>query len=203
MPPGALGRLDELGEWLSAAQASVKVRAIEQPKVVLFAGDHGVASLDVSGRPAGTAHELVRAVLEGASPIAVLARSTGVPVRVVDAGLDCDPELLPAEVVRHRVRRGSGRIDVENALTVEETEAAVRLGIALADEEADSGTDLVVLGDLSVGGTTAGGHADRGALRDGRLGGDGPRRRRDRRSGVDAEVRGDPGLAAACPAGPG
>lgn len=154
VPPGALGRLDELGEWLSAAQATVKVRAIEAPKVLLFAGDHGVASLDVSGRAPGTAHELVRAVLDGASPIAVLARSMSVPVRVVDAGLDCEPELLPADVVRHRVRRGSGRIDVENALTVEETEAAVRLGIAIADEEADSGTDLVVLGDLSVGGTT-------------------------------------------------
>lgn len=154
VPPGALGRLDELGEWLAAAQATVKVRAIEQPRVVLFAGDHGVASLDVSGRAAGTAHELVRAVLDGASPVAVLARSMSVPVRVVDAGLDCEPELLPADVVRHRVRRGSGRIDVENALTVEETEAAVRLGIAIADEEADSGTDLVVLGDLSVGGST-------------------------------------------------
>ncbi len=154
VPPGALGRLDELGEWLSAAQASVKVRAIGQPKVVLFAGDHGVASLDVSGRRAGTAHELVRAVLDGASPVAVLARSMDVPVRVVDAGLDCDPELLPAEVVRHRIRRGSGRIDVENALTSEEAAAALRLGVAIADEEADSGTDLVVLGDLSVGGTT-------------------------------------------------
>jgi nicotinate-nucleotide--dimethylbenzimidazole phosphoribosyltransferase len=154
VPPGALGRLDELGEWLSAAQGSVKVRAIEQPRVVLFAGDHGVASLGVSGRPAGTAYELVRSVLDGASPVAVLARSANVPVRVVDAGLDCEPELLPAEVVRHRVRRGSGRIDIENALTTEETEAAVRLGMAIADEEADSGTDLVVLGDLSVGGTT-------------------------------------------------
>ncbi|MGW6568378.1 nicotinate-nucleotide--dimethylbenzimidazole phosphoribosyltransferase [Streptomyces sp. NPDC054975] len=154
VPPGALGRLDELGEWLSAAQGSAKVRTVEQPKVVLFAGDHGVASLGVSGRPAGTAYELVRAVLDGASPVAVLARTASVPVRVVDAGLDCEPELLPAEVGRHRVRRGSGRIDIEDALTAEETEAAIRLGVAIADEEADSGTDLVVLGDLSVGGTT-------------------------------------------------
>ncbi|MFD3948058.1 nicotinate-nucleotide--dimethylbenzimidazole phosphoribosyltransferase [Streptomyces sp. NPDC058579] len=154
VPPGALGRLDELGEWLSAAQGSVKVRAIEQPKAVLFAGDHGVASLGVSGRPAGTAYELVRSVLDGASPLAVLARSARVPVRVVDAGLDCEPELLPADVVRHRVRRGSGRIDIEDAMSAEETEAAIRLGVAIADEEADSGTDLVVLGDLSVGGTT-------------------------------------------------
>ncbi|WP_329024546.1 MULTISPECIES: nicotinate-nucleotide--dimethylbenzimidazole phosphoribosyltransferase [unclassified Streptomyces] len=155
VPPGALGRLDELGEWLSSAQQASPVRPIEQPRVVLFAGDHGVAALDVSGRAPGTAHELVRATLDGASPLAVLARRFSVPVRIVDAGLDCDPELLPEAVVRTRVRRGSGRIDVEDALTAEEAEAAVRLGIAVADEEADSGTDLVVLGDLSVGGTTA------------------------------------------------
>ena len=129
VPPGALGRLDELGEWLSAAQAAVPVRPIERPRVVLFAGDHGVAELGVSGRPAGTAHELVRAVLEGASPVAVLARRH----RACRCGsstlaLDCDPELLPEEVVRHRVRRGSGRIDVEDALTAEEAEAAVRPG---------------------------------------------------------------------------
>ncbi|MGW6457801.1 nicotinate-nucleotide--dimethylbenzimidazole phosphoribosyltransferase [Streptomyces sp. NPDC055078] len=154
VPPGSLGRLDELGEWLSAAQGRAAVKAIERPRVVLFAGDHGVAGLGVSGREAGSARLLVRAALEGASPVAVLARRTGVPVRIVDAGLDCDPGLLPEAVVRHRVRRGSGRIDIEDALTADEAEEAVRLGMAIADEEADSGTDLVVLGDLSVGGTT-------------------------------------------------
>lgn len=128
IPPGVLGRLDELGEWLSAAQGAVPVKAIEQPRVVLFAGDHGVAALDVSGRSPGSAHLLVRAVLDGESPVAVLARRAGVPVRIVDAGLDCDPALLPDEVVRRRVRRGSGRIDIENALTAEEAEQAVRAG---------------------------------------------------------------------------
>ncbi|MFD3516975.1 nicotinate-nucleotide--dimethylbenzimidazole phosphoribosyltransferase [Streptomyces sp. NPDC058657] len=153
--PGTLGRLDELGEWLAAAQGSVPVRPLERAKVVLFAGDHGVAGLGVSAREAGSARLLVRAVLEGESPVAVLARRTGTPLRVVDAALDCDPELLPEEVVRHRVRRGSGRIDIEDAMTVEEAERAVRMGMAIADEEADAGTGLVVLGDLSVGGTTA------------------------------------------------
>lgn len=155
VPPGALGRLDELGEWLSAAQQAVPVRPIEQARVVLFAGDHGVAELDVSGRAAGSAHELVRATLDGSTPLAVLARRFSVPVRIVDVSLDCEPELLPEAIVRTRVRRGSGRIDVEDAMTAEEAERAVRLGMAIADEEADSGTDLVVLGDLSVGGTTA------------------------------------------------
>jgi nicotinate-nucleotide--dimethylbenzimidazole phosphoribosyltransferase len=125
--------------------------------VVLFAGDHGVAGLGVSARPAGSAAGLVREVLEGGRPVAVLARRLEVPLRVVDMALDCDPSTLPEDVVRHRVRRGSGRIDVEDALTPEEAEAAFRAGVAVADEEADAGTDLVVLGDVSVGGTTAAG----------------------------------------------
>ncbi|MEU3420162.1 nicotinate-nucleotide--dimethylbenzimidazole phosphoribosyltransferase [Streptomyces murinus] len=155
VPPGALGRLDELGEWLTAAQSAVPVRTVERPRLILFAGDHGIAELDVSTRPAGGARELVRNVLEGASPAAVLARRLQVPVRVVDMALDCDPGDLPEDVGRHRVRRGSGRIDIEDALTEDEVDAALRAGIAVADEEADSGTDLVVLGDISVGGTTA------------------------------------------------
>ncbi|KOG48626.1 nicotinate-nucleotide--dimethylbenzimidazole phosphoribosyltransferase [Streptomyces decoyicus] len=155
VPPGALGRLDELGEWLAAAQQQVPVRPVGRPRVLLFAGDHGVAELGVSARPAGGTRDLVRAVLDGSSPAAVLARGAGAQLRVVDLSVDCDPEELPEDVTRHRVRRGSGRIDIEDALTAEEAEAAFRAGMAVADEEADAGTDLVVLGDLSVGGTTA------------------------------------------------
>lgn len=155
VPPRALGRLDELGEWLAAAQAEVPVRPVARPKYLLFAGDHGVADLGVSARPAGSAHTLVRAALDGESPGAILARGLDVPLRVVDMALDCDPDAFPAAVSRHRVRRSSGRLDVEDTLTEAEAEEAFRAGMAVADEEADAGTDLVVLGDLSVGGTTA------------------------------------------------
>ncbi|MER7414833.1 MULTISPECIES: nicotinate-nucleotide--dimethylbenzimidazole phosphoribosyltransferase [Streptomyces] len=157
LPAGALGRLDELGEWLGTAQARVPVRPVAAPRLVVFAGDHGVARLGVSTREAGDAHALVREALDGASPAAVLARQFDVPLRVVDMALDCDPAQLPAEVTRHRVRRSGGRLDIEDTLTLQEAEEAFRAGMTVADEEADAGTDLVVLGDLSVGGTTAAG----------------------------------------------
>ncbi|TDC61512.1 nicotinate-nucleotide--dimethylbenzimidazole phosphoribosyltransferase [Streptomyces hainanensis] len=157
VPPKALGRLDEIGAWLAAAQGRVPVAPIERPRAVLFAGDHGIASLGVSARPPGGATALVRDTLDGVSPAAVLARQAGVPLRIVDLSLDCHADELPADVSRHRVRRGSGRLDIEDTLTAEEAEQAFRTGMAIADEEADSGTDLLVLGDISVGGTTAAG----------------------------------------------
>ncbi|KRV49918.1 nicotinate-nucleotide--dimethylbenzimidazole phosphoribosyltransferase [Wenjunlia vitaminophila] len=156
-PPTALGQVGELGEWLAAVQGQCPTRPLRNIKVLLFAGDHGVARLGVSAREPGGTVRLVRAVLDGAAPVSVLARHLDVPVRVVDVAVDCDPAELPDEVTRHRVRRGSGQVDVEDALTQDEAERAVRVGMAIADQEADAGTDLVVLGDLSVGGTTVAG----------------------------------------------
>ncbi|MFC4030259.1 nicotinate-nucleotide--dimethylbenzimidazole phosphoribosyltransferase [Streptomyces polygonati] len=153
-PAGGLGKAAGLADWLAAVQGQLPARPIERARVLVFAADHGVAVLGVSARPAGTASVLARAVIDGTAPVSVLARRYGAQVRVVDMALDCDPAELPAEVTAHRVRRGSGRLDIEDALTVEEAEQAFRTGMALADEEADSGTDLVLLGDISVGGTT-------------------------------------------------
>ncbi|MFF2039170.1 nicotinate-nucleotide--dimethylbenzimidazole phosphoribosyltransferase [Kitasatospora sp. NPDC058170] len=153
-PRGGLGRLEELGSWLSSVQGRSPVRPLSAPKVLLFAADHGVASLGVSRLPRGGTAARVRAVLDGTAPVALLARRFGAEVRVVDIAVDADLSDFPDDVVAHRVRRGSGRIDVEDALTPEETARAFRAGMAVADEEADAGTDLVVLGDLGVGSTT-------------------------------------------------
>ncbi|MGA5816398.1 nicotinate-nucleotide--dimethylbenzimidazole phosphoribosyltransferase [Kitasatospora sp. NPDC094028] len=156
-PRGGLGKLEELGSWLSSVQGRSPVRPVTAPKVLLFAGDHGVASLGVSRLPAGGTAARVRAVLDGSAPVARLAARYGAEVRVVDVAVDADPADFPEEVVAHRVRRGSGRIDIEDALTQEETVRAFRAGMAVADEEADAGTDLVLLGDLGIGSTTVAG----------------------------------------------
>lgn len=154
VPRGSLGQLQELAGWLAAVQARVPTRPLDRAKVLVFAADHGVAALGVSLlRPGSTARQ-VREVLDGTAPVAVLARQFGVPVQVVDVGVDAEPDAFGAEVSAHRVRRGSGRIDVEPALTREEAERAFAVGVELADREADSGTDLVVLGDLGAGSTT-------------------------------------------------
>jgi nicotinate-nucleotide--dimethylbenzimidazole phosphoribosyltransferase len=156
-PTGSAGKLEELADWLAAVRGRAPAGPVERARLVVFAGDHGIAHRGVSVRTAGTATELARAVLEGAAPVNVLARQYGAEVRLVDLALDCEPEELPQDVVAHRVRRGSGLIDIESALSEEDAERAFLAGVAIADEEADSGTDLLLLGDVSVGGTTPAG----------------------------------------------
>lgn len=146
---GALGRLAELGVWLAAAQGVCPPRPPARPRVVIVAADHGIAAAGVSAHAGDATARQVAAVRESTAPVAVLAPVAGVSVRVVDIELEHDT------VDRHRVRRGSGRIDREDALTAEEADRAFRIGRALADEEVDSGADLLLPASIGVGATTA------------------------------------------------
>jgi nicotinate-nucleotide--dimethylbenzimidazole phosphoribosyltransferase len=157
VPAGGLGRLAELGVWLAAAQGNCPPRPPARPRVVVIAGDHGIAAAGVSAHPPAMTLRQVAAVREHTAPVGVLATAVGASVRVVDVALaGPDPVDQPTDgpAARYRVRRGSGRIDREDALTAAEAEQAFALGRTLADEEVDGGADLLVPAALGVGAST-------------------------------------------------
>ena len=75
-------------------------------------------------------------------------------MRVVDIAVDT-PEPLSEEIGRHKIRRSSGNIAVEDALTPDEVVGAIEAGRRIADEEVDAGADLLIAGDMGIGNTTA------------------------------------------------
>ncbi|SDD41865.1 nicotinate-nucleotide-dimethylbenzimidazole phosphoribosyltransferase [Mycolicibacterium neoaurum] len=151
-PPGSLGRLEALSVWVSACQGLCPPRQFERARVVVFAGDHGVAQAGVSAFPPEVTAQMVANFAAGGAAINVLAEIAGAGVRVVDIAVDA--EQTDDAVGRHRVRRASGNIAVEDALTAEQTEAAIAAGRAIADEEVDGGADLLIAGDMGIGNTT-------------------------------------------------
>ncbi|MBI1376914.1 MAG: nicotinate-nucleotide--dimethylbenzimidazole phosphoribosyltransferase [Frankiales bacterium] len=158
-PAGSLGRLEELSAWLCSVQGTCPPRRLERVRVVVFAGDHGVArTAGTSAYPPEVTAQMVLNFLAGGAAVNVLARQTGASVRVVDMSVDADYAALgasvPEDVVRHKVRRSSGSIDREDALTLEECEQALLAGLAIADEEVDAGADLLIPGDMGIGNTT-------------------------------------------------
>jgi nicotinate-nucleotide--dimethylbenzimidazole phosphoribosyltransferase len=153
-PAGALGRLGDLGVWLSAAQGQVPPALLTDVRLVIFAGDHGVAQHGVSAYPPAITGAMVRTFVAGKAGVSALAAAHGVRVRVLDLGVDDDLEGVPAEVGAHKVRRGSGAIHLEDALTAEETRRALDVGRVVADEEIDAGAQLLLSGDMGIGNTT-------------------------------------------------
>ncbi|UMP01152.1 nicotinate-nucleotide--dimethylbenzimidazole phosphoribosyltransferase [Amycolatopsis sp. EV170708-02-1] len=151
-PLGSLGRLEDLAAWLSAAHGAVPPRPLDDVRVVVFAGDHGVSGM--SAYPREVTAAMVRVFLAGKSGVSVLAGLAGAKVRVLDIAVDWDGADVPAEVTAHKVRRGSGAIDVEDALSEGEARTAFEHGLAIADEEIDGGADLLIPGDMGIGNTT-------------------------------------------------
>ncbi|NDJ89990.1 nicotinate-nucleotide--dimethylbenzimidazole phosphoribosyltransferase [Mycolicibacter kumamotonensis] len=149
-PPGSLGRLEELSVWVAACQGRCPPSQFDRARVVVFAGDHGVTRERVSAYPVEVTAQMAANIDRGGAAINALATAAGAGVRVVDMAIDTEAGDLSA----YKVRRGSGDISAEDALTAEETVAAVEAGRRIADGEVDAGADLLIPGDMGIGNTT-------------------------------------------------
>jgi nicotinate-nucleotide--dimethylbenzimidazole phosphoribosyltransferase len=158
-PDGALGQLEDLSVWLASIQGVCPPRPLDRVSVVVFAADHGVAHSGVSAYPPEVTAQMVRNFLAGGAAVNVLARLAGATVRVLDIAVDIDWDTaeggpVPEAVTAYKVRRGSDDLGVGPAMSWDEAEQAFAAGIAAADEEIDSGADLLIPGDMGIGNTT-------------------------------------------------
>lgn len=164
-PAGSLGRLEELGCWVASCQGVCPPRPITSPRIVVFAGDHGVTGRGVSAYPSEVTAQMVANMRAGGAAISILGAAAGATVRVVDIAVDTEPDRADGSgddgsgadedaLTRYKVRRSSGSIDTEDALSTDEVIAAIDAGRAIAAEEIDAGGDLLVAGDMGIGNTT-------------------------------------------------
>lgn len=86
-PPGSLGRLEDLALWLAGWQGRA-VPSAERIRIVVFAGNHGIAAHGVSAYPAAVTAEMVRNYARGGAAINQLARLLDAELRVVPLALE-------------------------------------------------------------------------------------------------------------------
>lgn len=133
-PPGALGRLEEIAIWYAGWQAT-PVPEISAPQIVVFAGNHGVAARGVSAFPPEVTAQMVANFEAGGAAINQLARVAG-------ANFSVHPVMLETPTA-----------DFTQGPAMAETEflAALTLGW----QSLDAKTDLLVVGEMGIGNTTA------------------------------------------------
>lgn len=86
-PAGALGRLEEISEWMSAWQGRHPPRA-EIARVCVFAGNHGVAARGVSAYPAEVTAQMVQNFIAGGAAVNQLALQADADLRIFEMALD-------------------------------------------------------------------------------------------------------------------
>jgi nicotinate-nucleotide--dimethylbenzimidazole phosphoribosyltransferase len=147
-PRGSLGRIEEL----ACRIASIRGFPVESldVTVVLAAADHGVAAAGVSAYPPEVTRQMLLNFVRGGAAVSVLARSLGVELVVVDAGVAAPVD--DGRVRRLDIARGTDDIRTGPALTRAQALAAVAAGVELSDE---LDVDVVALAEMGIGNTTA------------------------------------------------
>jgi len=134
-PTGALATLDELAAWVADWHAAPRP-VVQQPAALIFAADHGVAAAGVSKYPIEVTGAMLAAFRAHQSTVTAFAAVAGATVQAIDVG----------------VGRPTGDIRVEPALSPDRFDECVAAGRDAVDS---LDADLLVLGEMGIGNTTA------------------------------------------------
>jgi nicotinate-nucleotide--dimethylbenzimidazole phosphoribosyltransferase len=132
-PPGSLGRLEQVVAWL--ARWGGRPPRLDRVDIVVFAGNHGVTVHGVSPYPAAVTAQMVGNFSSGGAAINQLANAVSATLRVIPLDLDHPTHDFTTEPA----------MDEPSFLT------AVAAGYQAVRPE----TDLLCLGEMGIGNTTA------------------------------------------------
>ncbi|NYZ15914.1 nicotinate-nucleotide--dimethylbenzimidazole phosphoribosyltransferase [Azospirillum sp. RWY-5-1] len=133
-PPGSLGRLEDLAQWLATWQGRHPAE-LRRPRVAVFAANHGVVAQGVSPYPAAVTAQMVANFARGGAAVNRLCEVADAELRVYELDLD-NPTRDFTE---------------SPAMDEEECCRAMAYGMMAAE----MGVQLLGLGEMGIGNTTA------------------------------------------------
>jgi nicotinate-nucleotide--dimethylbenzimidazole phosphoribosyltransferase len=152
-PRRSLGRLEDLACKIASIQRNPRP-PLPTKAVVVMAGDHGVAQEGVSAYPPEVTWQMLLNFARGGAAINVLSRHAAARLIVVDMGVNGPAETIPG-VLSRRIALGTHNFTLGPAMTVEQAVQAIEHGITIAQELASTGVDLIGIGEMGIGNTTA------------------------------------------------
>lgn len=154
MPRWALGRLLDLAVDLAGIVRNCHPE-VGRKRVVLMAGDHGIAAEGVCPQPSEVTVQMVRNFARGGGGINVLASVAGAKVTLADFGVAADLSDLAGRgvLLDRKIAPGTADFAIGPAMSREQAVAAIEAGIRLAEELAPE-TDVFATGEMGIGNTS-------------------------------------------------
>ena len=86
-PPGALGKLESMAEWVAAWQGNYPPK-IARPVVAVFAGNHGVVAQGVAAYPAEVTKQMVLNFQGGGAAVNQICKTFDLGLKVFELALE-------------------------------------------------------------------------------------------------------------------
>lgn len=152
-PTGSMGRLEELSVDI-AGMTGVIAPELKKRSVFLMAADHGIAQEGVSPYPTEVTPQMVMNFLNHGAAINVLTKQSCSDVMIVDIGVNYDFPDLPG-LVQRKVAKGTANMLHEEAMTIDQAEEAIQIGMDVLNQAADNGLRMAATGEMGIGNTTS------------------------------------------------
>lgn len=149
--------LDSMGVFegtlarIGAIQGTVHPR-LEKNRILVCCADNGIVAEGVSQCGQEITAVCAENIANGRSSVAIMAKQAGVDIKAVDVGIATDAVL--SNVMDRKVRRGTRNFLREPAMTMEEAERAIQIGMELVRESKEEGVEILGIGEMGIGNTT-------------------------------------------------
>lgn len=160
IPYGGMGKLTTLSIRLAGMTGKTRWFPLKRA-MMLFAGDHGVMAERET--PTTTAQR-VQLALDQKSAVNSVSRQMGARVLVVDTGIDFQfkprprslmppigAEMRTPTFIQRKIAMGTGDFTRGAAMTVEQAERAIQIGMDVVKEDLKRGLDLLFISDIAIG----------------------------------------------------
>jgi len=152
-PSGSLGALEDLSVRLAGLAGECPAPIPEPAVIAIFAGDHGVHAQGVTPWPQEVTAQMVANFLASGAVVNAFAAQVGAEVCVVDVGVAADLPAAPGLLVR-KIRPGTADMTAGQAMSRDEAERSVEVGIEVAAELVAAGHRCLITGDMGIANTT-------------------------------------------------
>ncbi len=152
-PMGALGELENIAKQLAQVLGKDKPE-ITNPKLLIFAADHGIAASGVSIAPSEVTTQMVMNFVAGGAAINVFCRQVGLDMEVIDCGILQSLEGVEG-VINQRLGAGTGAIHKQPAMTLGAVKQGMDMACARIEFHHQQGCNLIALGEMGIGNTSS------------------------------------------------
>ena len=152
-PPGSLGKLTDAAVQLAGITGKVK-NTLDRRRIIVMCADNGVVEEGVSSTPQIVTLAQALNMTRHLTGMSSLAAHFGNEVEVVDIGIATPYEEKECPILQRRIRRGTGNLVREAAMSREEAVQAVLIGIERARQASEDGIDVIGAGEMGIGNTT-------------------------------------------------
>jgi len=151
-PKGSLGRLESLAMQVCLIQQTL-TPSLAHPCHLLLGGDHGIEREGVSVSPREVTWQQMLNFTRGGGGVNMFCRQHGFHLYIVDVGVDYD---FPADtgILNHKIAYGTRNFLYGPAMTKEEYERALQVGVDLVDKCHAEGCQVLCIGEMGIGNTS-------------------------------------------------